>query len=248
MPIDFFKNPEILLANTTNFLVQGEEFAEAGILLLCEIGVTVWNDDDDGPIELLITLISNRAVYNIIEDKHNTSTQRIITAFNAVLPMSYCVRRLSGQVQMTEEIDSNWRIRMLEMIEGKRPLNQGRPYGDKPRFTWNDLYFRSPVEVSIAKELDEYKVLFLPNCMARLGINGVRENREADFLVCYEGKWGILEINGDTYHKNAAKDFERIRLFTRHGIRVFEPYEASKCIKDPKSVVVDFLKSLKQKG
>jgi very-short-patch-repair endonuclease len=84
--------------------------------------------------------------------------------------------------------------------------------------------------------------------MARLGLPGNRENREADFLVCSNGKWGILEINGDTYHHNSAKDHDRGRLFKLHGIKVFEPYEATRCIKEPENVVQEFLELIKQNG
>jgi len=72
--------------------------------------------------------------------------------------------------------------------------------------------------------------------------------KEADFLVCYEGQSGILEINGDTYHLNSAKDHNRGRLFKLHGIKVFEPYEASRCIKEPDKVVQEFLELIKKNG
>lgn len=122
------------------------------------------------------------------------------------------------------------------------------PIQDKPRYTWEYLFFRSPVEISIAKALDKHGVLFLPNCAARLGLTNSRENREADFLVCYEGKWGIIEINGDTYHINSAKDHNRGRLFKLHGIKVFEPYEASRCVKEPERVVQELLELIKRNG
>jgi hypothetical protein len=149
---------------------------------------------------------------------------------------------------MKKAFDENWRTEMLEMIEGKRPLNQGNPIKNAPRFEWEHLYFRSPAEVAIAKELDNYKTFFLPNCMGRLDLETSRVNREADFLVCFAGKWGILEVNGDTYHTSAAKDHERASLFRKYGIRVFSFYEATRCIKDPKNVVLEFLKDLKQNG
>src|SRR5260221_4543015 len=247
MPVDFFENPEKLLANATNFLIQGQEFNEASILLLCDINVSIWNDDNYGPTELAISLTSNRAIYDIIQSRNNPSTEAIRRAFNAVLPYDYRVGKLNGIVQL-DEFDSDWRTKMLEMIEGKMPLNQCLPIQEKPRHSWAYLLFRSPIEVTIAQTLDKYKVLFLPNCMARLGIPGSRENKEADFLVCNDGQWGILEINGDTYHVNSAKDHNRGRLFKLHGIKMFEPYEASRCVKEPNKVVQEFLELVKKNG
>jgi hypothetical protein len=248
MTLDLFKNPEKLLANATNFLIQGQEFNEASILLLCNINVLVWNDNNFGATELAIVLTSNRAIYDIIRDRNNTSTIAIHNAFDEVLPYDYCVRNLYAIVQLPDEFDSDWRTKMLEIIEGKMPLNQCLPIQEKPRHEWAYLLFRSPVEITIAKTLDKHRVLFLPNCMARLGLPDSRENKEADFLVCYDGKWGILEINGDSYHVNSAKDHNRGRLFKSHGIKVFEPYEASRCLKEPIKVVQEFLELIKKNG
>src|SRR5205823_6367110 len=193
-------------------------------------------DDDYDLIRLTIALSGNRAVYVIIQDDENPSTIAIHRAFNAVLPYDYSVGKLYVIVQLSDSFDTDWRERMLEIIEGKMPLNQCLPIQEKPRHSWAYLLFRSPVEITIDQTLDKYRVLFLPNCMARLGLPDSRENREADFLVCNEGKWGILEINGDTYHVNSAKDHNRGRLFKLHGIKVFEPYEASRCVKEPNKV------------
>ncbi len=248
MPVDFFENPEKLLANATNFLIQGQEFDEASILLLCEINVSLWNDVVNGPTELAITLTGDRAIYDIIQDSQNKSTILIHDAFDAVLPYGYCVGNLYSIVKFSDDFDADWRARMLEIIEGKMPLNQCLPIQEKPRHSWAYLLFRSPVEITIAQTLDKYRVLYLPNCMARLGYPETRENKEADFLVCYDGKWGILEINGDTYHVNSAKDHNRGRLFKLHGIKVFEPYEASRCVKEPNKVVQEFLELVKKNG
>jgi hypothetical protein len=66
-------------------------------------------------------------------------------------------------------------------------------------------------------------------------------------LVCSEGKWGILEVMGETYHpaSTAMQDHDRARLFKDYGINCMEFYEAKRCMKDPKSVVEDFLRRLK---
>ncbi len=197
---------------------------------------------------LSIALTSNRAIYDIIQNVSNPSTIAIKKAFAAVLPYEYSLEYLFAIVQLSDDFDPEWRTKMLEIIEGKMPLNQCLPIQEKPRHSWAYLLFRSPVEITIAQTLDKYKVLYLPNCMARLGLPGTRENKEADFLVCYEGKWGILEVDGETYHTNAAKDHNRGRLFKLHGIKVFEPYEAARCVKEPDKVIQEFLELVKKNG
>src|SRR5258708_35618980 len=231
----------------------GDDFGQfGGIFLSCQM---IWTD-----LACLLSLptwflsifthksIWHRAIYDIIQDSQNKSTILIHDAFDAVLPYGYCVGNLYSIVKFSDDFDADWRARMLEIIEGKMPLNQCLPIQEKPRHSWAYLLFRSPVEITIAQTLDKYRVLYLPNCMARLGYPETRENKEADFLVCYDGKWGILEINGDTYHVNSAKDHNRGRLFKLHGIKVFEPYEASRCVKEPNKVVQEFLELVKKNG
>jgi hypothetical protein len=69
--------------------------------------------------------------------------------------------------------------------------------------------------------------------MARLGFS-LRQNREADFLVCHKGKWGILEVDSPSSHPptRTVKDHERDRLFKAHGIRVVEHFDAGECWED----------------
>jgi hypothetical protein len=125
--------------------------------------------------------------------------------------------------------------------------NQCRKFDNNTVHIWENLRFRSLTETRIAKELDRRKVLFFPNCMARLGFKE-REKREPDFLVCHEGKWGILEVDGEDSHPHgrAAKDHERDRLFKQHGILLVEHFDASECWEDADGVVKEFLELLRK--
>lgn len=241
---------ETIFASAAAFLVEGQELYEASVLLLSEgLSLNLGNShyiNGESVNDISARLYANRTVYEIISDQRNPTTISIIQAFQAALGSGYDLTSLSCRV--VTSTDGNWREKLLDVIEGKIPLNQGVPIQNKQRFAWNYLFFRAPVEISIAKCLESRGVLFLPNCACRLGFIGSRENREADFMVCDEGKWGILEINGKSYHTNAAKDHDRGRLFKLHGIRVFEPYDAGRCIREPEAVVSEFLGILKKNG
>ncbi|MBI5536037.1 MAG: hypothetical protein HY898_25175 [Deltaproteobacteria bacterium] len=108
-----------------------------------------------------------------------------------------------------------------------------------------DLYFRSKTETRIYDVLKTRKVLFFTNATAVLGGKG--EKREPDFLVCCEGRWGILEVMGEQYHPaaTAMRDHDRARLFKDYGIQVIEFYDAKRCYSAPESVVDDFLSRLR---
>ncbi|MBV6466543.1 MAG: hypothetical protein PGMFKBFP_01859 [Anaerolineales bacterium] len=112
---------------------------------------------------------------------------------------------------------------------------------------WNNLRFRSKTEVKIAEALEKEKVLFFPNCKARLGFTE-RQNLEPDFLVCYKGKLGILEIDGSPYHpaSRSAHEHKRDRLFLAHGISLVQRFDANECYENPENVVKQFLYLLTQ--
>jgi hypothetical protein len=241
-------NNDELLASAIGYLLEGQETYEASLLLLSNIETCTWNDYND-VTSLMIVIIGNRAIYDIIQNEERPSNKIIKNAFNAVLPLRFCVEGITARTEPVS-IDTNWRKSMEEVLQGKGALNQCIPIEDGDIFHWSNLRFRSPSEVAIAKALNEYEVLFLPDCMARLGSPSPneRKNKEADFLICCDGKWGIIEVDGDKYHPSAAKDHLRDRLFKTHRIRVIEHYTGTECTTDPKRVVSEFLDLLRKNG
>jgi hypothetical protein len=123
-------------------------------------------------------------------------------------------------------------------------LNQA--VGELAPRAWAGMRFRSESELRIAQALDRTGVLFLPDALMRLGAPSARQNREADFLVCLNGVWGILEVDGAPFHpdddREAAK--ERDQLFRQQGIPLVEHVEAARCAVAPDAVVSEFLAAL----
>jgi very-short-patch-repair endonuclease len=100
----------------------------------------------------------------------------------------------------------------------------------------------------VARAVDSAGVLFLPNCLTRVQIGpDKRATREADFLICHNGKWGILEVDGP-HHPRAVVDHERDRVFRGHRIKVIERFDWEECYKDAPSVVQQFLTLLDKNG
>ena len=75
-----------------------------------------------------------------------------------------------------------------------------------------------------------------------------RLNREPDFFICHEGKWGILEVDGAPFHppERTAIEHERDRLFQDHGILFVQHFDAKRCFEDADSVVKQFLGLLRR--
>lgn len=125
-----------------------------------------------------------------------------------------------------------------------RPLNAGVLAG-AAALEHDGLRFRSPAEIRIYDALKQRPVLFFPNAAAVLGGRG-GDKKEPDFLVCFQGRWGLLEVMGESFHPGATafRDHDRARLFKDYGLLVVEFYDAARCCREPDAVVDDFLRRL----
>lgn len=189
-----------LLASAASYLIEGGEEDAASVLLSCSL--ETWTIDSfwagsEMYTKIAIKLTGPRAAYEILEDKAHPIRQSIEQAFKALITENTCIEYITVHARHID-LDPDWRSELLEIARGKGVHNQA--VGEKAVKIWNNLRFRSQSEVKIAQALDRAGVLFIPNCKARLGLAGNRQNREADFLMCYDGKWGILEVDGEPFH------------------------------------------------
>lgn len=113
-------------------------------------------------------------------------------------------------------------------------------------YYWNDLPLRSTEQVKIAEALDRANILFIPNTKVRLTSNEGRENKEADFLIFYQGKSGILVIKSALFQPDGENFQECDRIFQSHGISIIQYYDATRCSEDPDQVVQEFLEIFSQ--
>ena len=139
-------------------------------------------------------------------------------------------------------------IENIDLILSKTPQNDNNInnqgiqfYSNSTIHTWERLRFRSKTEIKIAEALDRTEVLFVPNSLARLTTPKGRENKEADFLICYKGKWGVLEVDGPFHTaERRVEEQERERIFKINGIKVVERFDAKECYETPDKVVQKF--------
>lgn len=121
----------------------------------------------------------------------------------------------------------------------------------RANFEWGGMFFRSPVEVTIAQALDRRQVTFLGNARGRFGgdstslsdRSNVNNGRfETDFLVFYRGKCMALEVDGKHHlgEFQTARDYVKDRLFLKEGI-ITVRFTAQECLHQPDDVVAEFL-------
>lgn len=123
----------------------------------------------------------------------------------------------------------------------KRTSNQCR---GNTSHQWKHLSFRSPHEVAIAETLDALGVMFFPNTAVRLTIGDCRVTKEVDFLICKDGRWGILEVDGQQHLETVEEDRTRDDAFNDHGVWFIRRYAASICKEKPVFVAKDFVRRL----
>lgn len=226
------------------FMLEGDEREELRLLLQCE--VEAWEQEYAYYSDLVLEFSGPRRAYLLLSDSMTETYSVFARAAEAVRPRSYNAVQMRARAQLPNSQPADWCNELLAVLDGKDVDNQA--VGFKATKTWEGLRFRSESEVRIARALDEARVMFLPNCRARLGSHPEsRRNLEADFIVFLNDRWGVLEVDGAEWHNNrAAEDHERDRPFKYHGASVVERFPATECYSDASRVVAKFLTLLKR--
>jgi hypothetical protein len=156
---------------------------------------------------------------------------------------------ISFRLQLIE-VESDWKDIIRELITNKKDANQGvvtetvyLRKGKQP-LIYNEMKFATQSEIRVAQELENRKILFFPLPLAVRNDTGNRyqDHREADFLVCDDGSWGILEIS---HHLNRyEKDSEKDVWFKKSGILCIQHYTTERCYNQTKNVIDEFLSIL----
>jgi hypothetical protein len=259
-----------LLYNAVLYLVQREKQEAAELLVDCELDgyedkealeSTLHSSEPRLVRWTQVTLSAPTGIEQAISDnpdtvwdaeletEFSTNLKRVemASAFEAVLRREDVL--VEVHLQLVTETEADWRQHLRQLIKGEKVTNQGQPIkSSNPIIVWNNLNFRSKAEKLMAEALDRAGVMYLPDCMARLGPADYRHNMEPDFLICCEGKWGILEVDSNVYHQQPERDHEKGRQYKQQGIKVFERYSYSRCLEKPDETVQDFLRLLRQNG
>jgi very-short-patch-repair endonuclease len=117
---------------------------------------------------------------------------------------------------------------------------------------WGGLYLRSEAERRIAESLDKQGILFFANARGRVNLDGatisIRELNgrvEVDFLVFYQGKSLILEVDGQHHNEQSqtVRDYARDRVLLKSGLPTVR-FTGRDCLDRPDLVVSECLSVL----
>jgi hypothetical protein len=263
--MDDLPSGDQLLASAVKLLIELGENEAAGVLLTCSIDHVDTERDADsdgweyGRSRLILGLRCPGGAFHILDDKSSATTKAVVDAFCAITPYDYDFGRIIVRGELMD-VRPGWRSELLELLRGGTVSNQGSSDDEnvrsggvgnqattaRPVWTYQYMRFRSPYEVELAKAFDQLPgVLYFPGCKGRMTGPHGRENREPDFLVCKDGKWGILEVDGGIHTTSTkASEDERDRIFKKHGVKVVEHYDNGRVASQPDAVVKEFLSLL----
>jgi len=250
---------QLLKAAIDLLVASGEQYATA-VLLSCGLRVTYpeesWWSSGRQVYGVDITLTGPPALYQVLRgikgltgrgDPDSSRTADVLrdafeVAVDAVMEDHY-LYSIGVMMEVSPPFDG-WRDEYLAQSRGDdQPQNQAVVASQPPAFLWNRLRFRSKTELVLAQAFSRSGVLYFPLPAAV----SKAYKLEPDFVVCdSQGKWGILEVHGDSFHppETAAREHERGRWFKERGVKVFEVYGATECYNDPDGVVQRFLRLL----
>jgi hypothetical protein len=237
---------EKFLAAAAQYLVAAGQHEAARLLASCDLDY--YYDQDSEKYIYTITLrgsaeFARKYREDVINRSQDGPFRRAIQeALEAVFPNAWNINLQVGVG--VRELEENWRT--LLIAEADTSVNNQNPWTKSP-IVWHDMRFNSPPERAIAEALERMGVMYLPNCLVRVGNPNNQETFFPDFLICHRGKWGILEVDGQTYHSGTAtQDYERMRKLIR-DLNYFDRFPAKRCMEAPDQVVKEFLEILAER-
>jgi very-short-patch-repair endonuclease len=125
---------------------------------------------------------------------------------------------ISPQVSPAKE---TWREEAIRFVKGESVTNQGRVRSDNIASQQHlGLLFRSKAEITLFEAMTRAQLAVAPlPVFVRIGKSYNRI--EPDFVVVYKGLTFVVEVDGDTYHKELPADADkRLVPLTWEGVEV----------------------------
>ncbi len=119
----------------------------------------------------------------------------------------------------------------------EKQLSETLTHLQKTEYFWKEWRFHSLEQVKIAEALDRAGVMFFPNSKAQLPNFEDQPYKQVDFLIYYNSKLGVLEIQ----YSDTEKQEQRDNFLSKQGILLIEYCDPVQCLEDPDRVVQEFI-------
>lgn len=228
--MEFPDDLEPLIATLAHMFAQKGDAREVAILASARATARFVEHDEFNEVDVYsLYLQVPTALYMQIVNAKDACEQAIRDAAQSALAIypQYFLRFVVMAPELKAE--TGWRAKMLEWLKGDGVNNQGRVRSDNVASRECDgLLFRSEPEIMLYQALKAEGVSFAPlPVFLRGGPN--RQRIEPDFVIIKDGITMIVEVDGDTVHRELpAEAQKRLKMLTDGGALV-ERVRAAEC-------------------
>jgi hypothetical protein len=216
-----FRLEDLIASAVEGLKVQGDARAIA-VLISAKCQITLWGTDFGVDSWRLLISLPASLFYAMTEDERSLAQDSI---FNVTAPFFQSTPSDSLQnvliAPLVIEAHEGWREEALRFVKGEGVTNQGRVRSDNiASKQYQGLLFRSGAEVTLFNALIRAKLAVAPlPVFVRVGNSYNRV--EPDFVIVYKGLTFVVEVDGDTYHRELpAEADKRLVPLTYEGVEV----------------------------
>jgi hypothetical protein len=213
---------EDLIASAVEALKVRGDARGIAVLVAGSCDLVVWNSDFGMDSWRLLVALPVSLFFAISDEDRKATEEGILEAaapFFATTPLdSLDSVMLTPQVTEAKE---GWREEALRFVKGEGVTNQGRVRSDNIASKQHQgLLFRSRAEIVLFGALVRAKLAVAPlPVFVRVG--KAYNRLEPDFVVVYKGLTFVVEVDGDTYHRELpAEADKRLVPLTYEGVEV----------------------------
>ncbi|MDV6345830.1 hypothetical protein [Nitrosomonas sp. Is37] len=201
---------ENLIASAVEALKVRGDARGITVLVAGQCHMALWDSDFGINSWRLFVTLPVHLYYAISEDDRKvteTSIAEVVGPFFLTTPAD-ALESVVITPQVTEAADG-WREEAMRFVKGEGVTNQGRVRSDNiASKQYQGLLFRSEAEISLFTALIRAKLVVAPlPVFVRVG--KAYNRLEPDFVVVYKGLTFIVEVDGDTFHRELPAEADK---------------------------------------
>jgi hypothetical protein len=221
-------NLERLLGTMADLFAQEGRQVEVGVLATCRADSNFWTDFETGQDGYSIRMEIPSQLFSQLSEDRTAVEKRLAAQASQVAGVSQATIVLVQLLPALND-DAEWREKSKAWVAGQGVTNQGRVRSDNiaPRVC-DGLLFRSLPEIHLYRALRKRGVSFAPLPVFVRGGETYRRI-EPDFVILKDGIIVIVEVDGDTVHRETPLDaHNRTTMLVHEGAHV-ERVNAKEC-------------------
>lgn len=216
-----FKEEDLIASAVEALKVRGDARAIA-VLVTGKCNMQFWDSDFGIDSWRLFIALPVHLFYAMSEDERKAAEGvigEVIHPFFSSTPNDSLESVVLSPLVV--EAQDRWREEALRFIKGEGVTNQGRVRSDNMASKQHQgLLFRSKAEITLFSALTRAKLAVAPlPVFVRIG--KAYNRLEPDFVVVYKGLTFVVEVDGDTFHRELpAEADKRLVPLTYEGVEV----------------------------